>query len=182
MLRSGEARLRLLHRADIRDLGEPRDRLWLCVDHDPAGDVVEDHRPVGRGRHGPDVGDDPALRRLVVVRRDHEEAVDAERVRLLGEVDRVGGRVRPGAGDHRATVAHGLDRRRVECHPLLVRQSRRLAGRARYDDPVRAVVEEVIGERAEAVEVDRAVVAKRGDDRGQDLAEHAADCSRSGLR
>ena len=55
---------------------------------DAAGDVVDHHRPVGRGGDRLEVLDDPALGRLVVVRRDDEHAVDAELVRPLGQVHR----------------------------------------------------------------------------------------------
>ena len=110
-LRRGR-RLRLLDGADVRDLGEPRDRLGLDVDHHAARDVVDDHRPVGGSRDRLEVRDDPALRRLVVVRRHDEEAVDAERVRLLGEVHGVGGRVRARAGDDRRAPADRRRRRR----------------------------------------------------------------------
>ena len=104
-----DARLRLLDGADVLDLRQPRDRLRLGVDDDPRRDVVEDDRPVGRGRDRLDVRDDPALRRLVVVRRHDEEAVDPSLVRALGEVDRVGSRVRARPRDDRAAVADGVD-------------------------------------------------------------------------
>ena len=41
-------RMGLLHRPDVRDLGQPGDRLRLDVDHDAARDVVDDDRAVGR--------------------------------------------------------------------------------------------------------------------------------------
>ena len=65
-------------RPDVVDLREPRDRRRLGVDDDARRDVVEDDRPVGRGGDRLDVRHDPALRRLVVVRRDDEEPVDAD--------------------------------------------------------------------------------------------------------
>ena len=68
---------------DVLDLGELGDRLRLDVDDDAARDVVDDDRPVGDGRDRLEVLDDPALRRLVVVRRHDQERVDAELVRLL---------------------------------------------------------------------------------------------------
>src|SRR6266699_524611 len=40
----GEIVVRLLDGANGRDLGEPRDRLWLDIDHDASGDVVDDDR------------------------------------------------------------------------------------------------------------------------------------------
>ena len=76
---------RLLDRRDVRDLGELRERLGLEVDDDPLRDVVDDDRPVGGGRDRLGMSHDPARGRLVVVRRDDEEAVDAELVSLPGQ-------------------------------------------------------------------------------------------------
>ena len=58
----------LLDGDDALDLGQPRDRLGLDVDDDPAGDVVGDDRAVGRRGDRLEVRDDARLRRLVVVR------------------------------------------------------------------------------------------------------------------
>ena len=177
-----QARLRLLHGADVLDLRETRDRLRLCIDHDARRDVVEDDRPVGRGRDRLDVRHDAALRRPVVVRRDDEEAVDAERVRPLGEVDRVRRRVGPGARDHSAAVPDRVDCGLVERHPLVVRERRRLTRGTRDDDAVGAVLEQELAQRAKRVEVDRVVLAERRHDSGQDLAEHSAGLYSPGIR
>ena len=104
---------------DGRDLGELGDRLGLDVDDHAARDVVDDDRPVGGLGDRPEMRHDPALRRLVVVRRDDEEAVDAELVRALGEVDRVRGVVRARAGDDGRAAAELVDRR-LEQGQLLV--------------------------------------------------------------
>ena len=61
----------------------------------------------------------------------------------------------------------------------LVGQRRALAGRAGNDDPVGAVVDEVYRELLERVEVDCPVRPERGDDRGQDVSEHAQSLRRS---
>jgi hypothetical protein len=98
-------------------------------------------------------------------------------VGTLREVDRVRRRVRPRAREHRAAVAHGVDGRLDELQALVVRERRRLAGRARDDDAVRAVVEQVAREGAERLDVDGAVGAERRHDRCQDLAEHPRDCT-----
>ena len=152
---------------------EPRDRLRLDVDDDARRDVVDDDRPVARLRDRLEVRDDPALRRLVVVRRDDEERRRAELVRRLGQVDRVRGRVRAGAGDDRRLVADRLERGADQVEPLVVGERRALAGRAGDDDAVRAVLDEMARERLERVEVDAAVVVERRDHRRQDVAEHA---------
>ena len=60
--------VRLLHGADVLDLGELRDRLGLEVDDHAARDVVDDDRPVRDGGDRLEVLDDPAHGRLAVVR------------------------------------------------------------------------------------------------------------------
>src|SRR5439155_8548381 len=77
-----------------------------------------------------------------------------------------------GAGDHGCSVADGVDRDPEELELLVVREGWALAGRARDDKAVGAVVRELVREPGEAVEVDRAVRTERRHDRGQDLAEH----------
>ena len=81
--RLDEIVVRLLDGSHRLDLGELRHRLRLDVDDDAAGDVVDDHRLVAERRDRLEVLDDSARRRLRVVRRDDEEAVDADLVRLL---------------------------------------------------------------------------------------------------
>ena len=100
-----ERGLRLLDGANVVDLRQRVDRGRLDVHDDAARDVVEDDRPVGCGRDRLDVRDDAALRGLVVVRRDDEEAVHADLVRALGEVDRVRRRVGARPGDDRAIAS-----------------------------------------------------------------------------
>ena len=80
--------------------------------------------------------------------------------------------VRPGAGEDRRAAAELVDRGLVEVEALPVGERRRLARRAGDDETVRAVLDEVARERAEGIEVDRAVRPERRDDRCQDLAEH----------
>jgi hypothetical protein len=126
------------------------------------------------GRDRLQVLDDPAWRRLVVVRRHDQEAVDAELVRLLGQMHRVAGVVGAGAGDHRGPVADRLDGSGVKVEALLVGEGRRLAGRARHDQAVRAVLDEERRELAELVEVDRAVGVERRHAGGQDFAQHVS--------
>ena len=77
-----------------------------------------------------------------------------------------------GAGDDGRAVADLVERGGVELEPLVVGERRALARRAGDDEAVGAVVDEVARERAEAVEIDRAVSLERRHDRGQHLAEH----------
>jgi hypothetical protein len=167
-----EVVVRLLDGDDVLDLGEPRHRGGLHVDHDPRRDVVVDHRPVRRGRDLLHVADDGPLRRLVVVRRDDEDPVDAEPRRLAREVHGMGGVVGAGAGDHRRAVADRLDGRPEEIELLVVGQRRRLAGRAADDETVGAVVDEERRQLAEPLDVDRPVRAEGRDCRGDDGTEH----------
>ena len=83
--------------------------------------------------------------------------MDAELVRAFREVDRMVGRVRARAGDDRRPVADLVERRLVEREALVVGERRRLTRRPRDDEAVRAVVDQVRGQRAERVEIDRAV-------------------------
>jgi hypothetical protein len=91
-------------------------------------------------------------------------------------------RVGAGAGDDGGGVADRLDRGADQVEPLLVGERRALARRAGDDQAVGAVRDEVARERLQRVEVDRAVVAERRDDRGQDAAEHVVDSTRRAAR
>jgi hypothetical protein len=137
--------------------------------------MLYDHGQVGGSRHRLEVGHDPPLGRLVVVRRDDEDAVDAERVRLRGQVRRVRRVVGPGAGDHGRTLADLVERRLEQRQALRVRERRRLARRAGHDETVRSLVDEMARERAECPQVDRPLRRERRGDRGQHLAQHAID-------
>ena len=131
----------------------------MLHDH-PAGDVVDDDRPVARPRDRLEVGHDPALRRLVVVRRDHEEPVGADLVRRLGHANRVARVVRAGAREDGGPVADRVDPGPDQVDPLVVVERRALARRPGDDDPVGAVVDEILRDALERIEVDRAVLAE----------------------
>ncbi len=88
-----------------------RDRLRLDVDHDAAGDVVDDDRLVRRRGDRLEVLDDPALRRLVVVRRHDRHASTPSSCASLGQVDRVARVVRARARDDGRAVADLVERR-----------------------------------------------------------------------
>src|SRR3954454_4404979 len=68
----------LLDVVDALDLGELGDHVVGHVERRAAGDVVEDHRPVGRARDLLEVAAQAAPVRLVVVRRDRQDRVDPE--------------------------------------------------------------------------------------------------------
>ena len=173
-----EVVVRLLHRADVLDLRQLGDRLGLDVDDDAAGNVVDDDRLVGVRGDLLNVAHDRALRRLVVVRGDDEERVDAELVRLLRELRGVVRVIRARAGDDGCAAADSLHGGGEELELLVIRERRALPCRAGDDDAVGAVVDEIDRKLAELVEVDRAVGAERRHDRGQDFAEHGANSTR----
>ena len=158
----------------VSDLGESADRLRLDVHDDARRDVVDDDRPVAGGRDRFEVGDDTALRRLVVVRRDDEEPVGAELVRLLGAGGR-SGRVEyvPGAGDDRTprspTASSAARKRSMRSPSASVGLSPVVPATTTPSEPL---VDEVAREALERVEVDRPVLAERRHDRGQDVAQH----------
>jgi hypothetical protein len=110
--------------------------------------------------------------RLVVVRRHDQEGVDAEPVRLLGQVHRVRGRIRPATRNDGCVAPHRFDRRPEEIEALVVGEVRALPGRPGDDEAVGAVFDEMPREPLKGIEVDGAVIAKRRDDRGQDVPEH----------
>ena len=167
-------RVRLLHGAHRRNLSQRRDRVGLEIEDDARRDVVDDDWLVGCGCNRPEVRDDAARRRLVVVRRHNEDAIHSELVRALREVHRVRGRVRAGAGDDGRAISDLVERRLVESHALVVAERRRLTRRPRHHEAVRAVVDEVSREGPERLQVNTAVGLERRDYRGQYLAEHNA--------
>src|ERR671937_1847109 len=164
--RLDEVVIRLFDRTNGRDLGERDHRLRLDVDHDPARDVVDDDRTVADLGDGAEVLDDAARGRPTVVGRDDEEGIDADVVRLAGEVDGVRGVVRPGGGYNGAAPAQRVHGDAEELEPLVVGEGRPLPRGAGNDEPIGTTVEEVLRELAEALEVDRSVPPEGRDDRG----------------
>ncbi len=167
--RLDEVVIRLLDRSDGRNLGQLDDRLRFDVDHHPAGDVVDDDRPVADVGDRSEVLDDPPRGRLVVVRRDDEEPVDPELVGFTRQVDGVGSGIGAGAGDDARAAVQRVDGDAEQLEALVVRERRALTGRSRDDEPIGTTLNEVLGEFAEALEVDRPVGLERRDDGGQNL-------------
>ena len=110
--------------------------------------------------------DDPARGRLVVVRRDDEETVHADVVRLARQVDRVRRRVGARPCDHRRAPVQGVDGDAEELEAFVVRERGTLARRPGDDQAVRPVVDEMLGQLPEPLVVDRSVRVERRDDRG----------------
>src|SRR6266516_2231465 len=141
-------------------------RLGLDVDHNPAGDVVDDDRSVANVGDRAEVLDDPAGGRLVVVGGDDEKPVYAELVRFARQVDGVSGGVGAGAGDNGAAPAQSVDGDPEELEPLVVAEVGALPRRSGHDEPVGTTLDEVLREFAEALEVDGTVAPERRDDGG----------------
>jgi hypothetical protein len=115
---------------------------------------------------------DARLRWPVVVRADDEDRRRTGCRRLAGERDRLGRVVGSGAEHDRRGdgLAHGPAE--VELLPLA--EHRRLAGGARHDETVGAVLHEPTAERGRAVEIERAARVERCDHRGEHGAEPAS--------
>ena len=125
--------------ADVGVLRRAQDRLVLDLDAGAAGDVVEDHRQVGRVGDHAEVREDAGLRRLVVVRRDDHDAVGAGLLAVLVQLDGVRGLVGPAAGDDLGAAVGDLLGDLDELDLLGVGEGAGLAGRAGDDDAVGAV-------------------------------------------
>ena len=82
------------------------------------------------------MGVDAVLVGAVVIRRDVERGVGAGIARAPSQLDRVGGVVRPAAGDHRDLARGDLDRNLDQPAMLGVGQGRPLARGAARDQPV----------------------------------------------
>ncbi len=89
------------HAGDVLQLEQARHGLDRHVDHRARRDVVDDDRDADRVVDRLEVLVEALLGRLVVVRRDDQHRVGARLLRVTGEVDRLAGVVRAGAGDHR---------------------------------------------------------------------------------
>ena len=108
---------------------------------------------------------------LVVVGADEQHAVDADLLRLAGQLDRVGGGVGADARDDARAVADRVLDRAQDLAVLGHRGGGALPRRAADDDAVVAVVDEVRRDPRGAVEVDAAVLVERGGHRGEEAAE-----------
>ena len=127
------------------------------------GDVIEDHRDIRCIGDGGKMAHKPALRGLVVVRRDGEQRVDARALCGFGECDGGGGAVCAAARDDRDAMVHGAHAALNERHALIEAQRRGLAGRAADDDGVGAAAELPFDKTFEGGKIHRAV-PKGGDD------------------
>ena len=101
------------------------------------------------------------LGRLVVIGRDHEDAVGADLLGVLAQADRLGGGIGAGAGDHRHAAGSRLDHQLDHALVLGVGQGRRLAGGADRDQTVGPLLDVPLDQRAERRLVDPAIAERR---------------------
>ncbi len=92
--------IRLFDRNDVLNLVELAQGLRFNVGDTAARDIIEDDRlAVGRIRQSLEVLYQTRHRRLVVIRSDRQDGVDALLAGAPGQLDAVGGVVGAGAGD-----------------------------------------------------------------------------------
>jgi hypothetical protein len=116
----------ILHTNDVLEIiGQSTHRLGHHVDHRTRRDVVDDDRQLGRLGDGGEVQIEPALRRLVIIRRHHQHGVGAGLLGMLGKAHRFIGVVGACAGDNRHPALRRLDAGLHNPMMLVMRQGRR---------------------------------------------------------
>jgi hypothetical protein len=115
------------------------------------------------------------LGRLVVVGNDGKLGGGAVLLRRLGELDRLGGRVRAGAGDDRNAAARVLDRDADQLLVLVEIDRGRFTGGADHDDAVGPLGDVPVDQLAEARQIEPAVLQHGCDDRDQAASNHGGD-------
>ena len=136
------------------------------VDHRAAGNIVDDDRNADGVVDRLVVLVEPFLRRLVVIGRDDQHRVGARLLGVLRQFDRLGGRIRAGAGDHRHPALGLIDAPFHHLLVLVMRQRRALAGGADRHQAVGALADLPVHQVAECLLVERAVFERR-DQRGK---------------
>ena len=129
-----------------------------------TGDVVEDARHVDDVHDVGEVMVHALLVGLVVIRRDDEQAVDAELLQLERLAQRLAGAVGARAADHGDAAGDALHDALGDRQVLGVRHRGGLARGTEHEDAVGAVGKVEVDEPLEALEVDAAVLLERGDE------------------
>ena len=112
------------------------------------------------------------LRGLVVVRRDGEDAVDAQVLQFAGELDDFGGVVAAGAGEH-GDLALGLFERDLDHAQMFVARERgALAGGAAGHQEVDACRDLAPHQPAQRGFIQRQIGPERSHQRGAASCEH----------
>jgi hypothetical protein len=172
---------RVFHTDDVLHLGHPQQGVVLDPDAGPSRDVVRDDRDRDRVRHLAEVLEEPALRWLVVVRRDEQQPVGPELLGLARELEGLRRVVRPGAAQDLAASLRHLDHRAEELELLLVGEGRRFTGGAGHDERLRPPLEQVRGQRASRVEIQRVILVEGRDHGGDDRPEPTGHDASFGL-
>ena len=135
---------------------------------DARRDVVDEDRHVDRVVDRLVVPVEAFLGRLVVIGRDHQHGVGAGLLGVAGQLDRLGGGVGAGAGDHRHAAGAASMQSSTTALVLVMGERRRFAGGADRHQAVRAGADLALDELAEGLLIDRAVVERR-DQRGETI-------------
>ena len=171
LARPHHVRGRVLYAHDVLDFIELRHRVDGHVDHRAAGDVVDQDRQAGALGDRAEMRVEAVLGRLVVIRRDDQQAVRAVLLGLTRERDRLRGRVRARASDHRAAATRLLDAPAHDIVMLVMAHRRTLARGADGHEPVRSFGDLPVDQAAERALVELAV-AHRRHKRGDGAVEH----------
>lgn len=132
-----------------------------------GGDVVEKDGDIRRFRNPEIMADQSAFRSLVIVRRDDEHTVTAERRGDTGMFARLARIVGPGAEQNLAPAADAIDRPGVKFVTLAVGERRRLSRRTADDQGVDPFVDLSVDQGEQDGIVDLAVRERRHDRRAR---------------
>src|SRR3990170_4672335 len=165
---------RLLHAGDVLDVARAAlERRRLDVDGRAALDVVDEDRDRDGLGDRAEVAGEAVLGRLVVVGVHDERAGRAGPLRVLREVDGLGGRVRARAGHDLDAAPRGLEDDLDDPLVLVVRERGGLAGGPAGDQAVGPVRDVELDQLPELRLVDRAA-PERGDHRDERTLEPRA--------
>mmetsp|Transcript_27421 Transcript_27421/g.50473 ORF Transcript_27421/g.50473 Transcript_27421/m.50473 type:complete len:311 (-) Transcript_27421:14-946(-) len=99
----------ILHTHNTGQFGQLAHRLGRHVDDGPTGDVIDDDRNIGAIVQRREMGNQPALRRFVIIGCHHQRAIGAHLLGKLNKAHRLNGVVGPCPGNHRHAACSGLD-------------------------------------------------------------------------
>ena len=142
----------------LRQLEQPLHGVDRHVDHRAGRDVVDDDGDADRVVDGLVVLVEPLLGRLVVIGRHHQDRVGAGLFGMAGELDRLLGRVRARARDHRHASLGHLDAPFHDLLVLVVAQGRALAGGADRHQAIGSLGDLPLDQIAKGLLIQRAVL------------------------
>ncbi len=139
-------------------LRQPGQRLHRNIGNGTAGHVVDENRDIDRIGDGTEVLIEAFLRRLVVIGNDDEGGIGAGFLCVNRIVNRFGGAVRAGSGDHGNAATDFLDAHFDDGLVLVGRQGRAFAGGADGDHSVAPLVDLPVDEFPECLLVHLAML------------------------